>query len=137
MTYYEELGIPEAASIEEIRHAYRRLVRLVHPDQIADEELRRLAELQMKRLNGVLAELVDEERRAVYDASLRGPLAAVAVPRVLGPMHVRWGAAAVLVLLGAVMLWPRRQAVAVAVAAHTSRHAHNQHTCAHMRGRRW
>jgi len=44
-----------------------------------------------ERLNGMLAELVDEERRAVYDASLRGPVAAVAVPRVLGPMHIRWG----------------------------------------------
>jgi hypothetical protein len=70
MTYYEELGVAEGSSIAEIRHAYRRLVRLIHPDQCTDDATRCLAELQMKRLNGVLALLTDESHRTSYDESL-------------------------------------------------------------------
>jgi DnaJ domain len=78
VTYYEELGLDRNASVEEIRHAYRRLARLVHPDQCADAETRRLAELQMTRLNAVLAVLTDPQQRIRYNASLTlaiaGPL---------------------------------------------------------------
>jgi curved DNA-binding protein CbpA len=78
MTYYEELGVPAAASVEEIRRAYHRLVKLLHTDQCGDGETRRLAELQMKRLNNVLAILADEGRRAEYDAALAAPPPALA-----------------------------------------------------------
>jgi hypothetical protein len=73
MDYYEELGISRTASAEQVRHAYRQLARLMHPDQQLDESLRRLAETQMKRLNMVLAVLCDEERRRAYDLSLNEP----------------------------------------------------------------
>ena len=70
MNYYEELGVSQSASTEEIRRAYKTLARLLHPDQCADEKLRGLAEVQMKRLNQVLAVLSDPEERRRYDAAL-------------------------------------------------------------------
>ena len=37
MDHYEELGLDRSASPEEIRQAYKRLVRLLHPDRCSDE----------------------------------------------------------------------------------------------------
>ena len=70
MNHYEELGLQPAATPEEIREAYRNLARLLHPDQQQDEKVRRLAEIQMKRLNAVYAVLSDPDRRRRYDAEL-------------------------------------------------------------------
>ena len=70
MTYYEELGVPAEASREEIRQAYKRLVRLLHPDRCGDPPTRVLAELQMRRLNGILEVLSRPDERANYDRSL-------------------------------------------------------------------
>src|ERR1022692_1072089 len=70
MTYYEELGVPAEASREEIRQAYKRLVRLLHPDHCGDPATRVLAELQMRRLNGILEVLSHPGERANYDLSL-------------------------------------------------------------------
>ncbi len=70
MTYYEELGVPAAASREEIRQAYKRLLRLLHPDRCGDPATRVLAELQMRRLNGILEVLSHPDERASYDRSL-------------------------------------------------------------------
>jgi hypothetical protein len=67
MDYYEELGIPRSASTEEIRRAYKSLVRLLHPDQFQDPDLKRLAEGQMKRINEIFAVLSDPDRRRAYD----------------------------------------------------------------------
>jgi len=71
MTYYEELGVAPDAPAAEIRQAYRVLARLVHPDGQADEQVRDMAERQMKRLNDILATLLDARRRREYDDSLR------------------------------------------------------------------
>ena len=71
MNYYQELGIPNTASPEEVRQAYRNLARLLHPDQQSDETLRRLAGIQMTRLNGILETLTEPGLRASYDNSLR------------------------------------------------------------------
>src|ERR1039458_9278645 len=70
MTYYEELGVPTEATREEIRQAYKRLVRLLHPDRCGDPATRVLAELQMRRLNGILEVLSHPDERASYDRSL-------------------------------------------------------------------
>ncbi|HXB68785.1 MAG TPA: J domain-containing protein [Candidatus Acidoferrales bacterium] len=70
MTLYEELGVDPSASPEGIRHAYRLLARLLHPDHLSDEELRPLAEIQMKRLHQIVAVLTDPEARGEYDAGL-------------------------------------------------------------------
>jgi hypothetical protein len=72
MNYYEELGIRPDADEEEIRKAHRRLVKLMHPDQHRDAGLKQLAETQMRRLNSIVATLLDPEERADYDDELRG-----------------------------------------------------------------
>ena len=124
MTYYEELGILPSASVEEIRHAYRRLVRLVHPDQCTDEETRRLAELQMMRLNGVLAVLTDDVQRAKYDVSLTAgralPYSRRSVWVLIRQREFVYGLGAVLVLGMALILWPRRPATPTPLAAPVS-----------------
>src|ERR1035437_2305299 len=70
MDHYEELGVSHTASPEEIRLAYKRLVKLLHPDHCGDDEVRRLAELQMIRLNAILAIISNPVERESYDRSL-------------------------------------------------------------------
>ncbi len=72
MDYYEELGVDRLASPEEIRHAYKQLVRLLHPDHCSDDAVRPLADLQMKRLNGMLHILTNPGEREIYDRGLLG-----------------------------------------------------------------
>ncbi len=71
MTYYEELGISADATEEQIRQAHRRLVKLLHPDQQQDPEVRRVAERQMTRVNLMVEQLLDPSLRLGYDVSLR------------------------------------------------------------------
>ena len=78
MDYYEELGIRPSATAEEIHRAHRRLTKLMHPDQHTDEDVKALAETQMRRLNVIVDILSDPDRRREYDEELAGkiPLAA-------------------------------------------------------------
>jgi hypothetical protein len=70
MNYYEEFGISQDAPAAEIRHAYKTLARLLHPDAQSDEALKAMAECQMKRLNAMLDTLLDPEKRRAYDEAL-------------------------------------------------------------------
>lgn len=72
MDFYEELGLDRSATPEEIHRAYRNLVRLLHPDQQQDEDLRRLAECQTRRLNGIYRVLNDPIERKRYDSESAG-----------------------------------------------------------------
>ena len=76
ITYYEELGVENTASSDEIRDAFRSLARLLHPDQQTDPQLRETAERQMRKLNRVHSVLSDSGRRTAYDKSLQGSRAA-------------------------------------------------------------
>jgi curved DNA-binding protein CbpA len=80
MDYYEEFGVSPDASLEEIRQAHKRLARLLHPDQLQDPELRRLAECQMKRLNAIYSVLADPERRREYDLARQRDAAGIVSP---------------------------------------------------------
>jgi hypothetical protein len=79
LNYYDDLGVSKHASPEEIRDAYRTLVRLLHPDQQTDPALKRAAEGQMRRINAVYAVLADQEQRRRYDM---GPAAVRETPQV-------------------------------------------------------
>ncbi|SKA85256.1 DnaJ domain-containing protein [Caloramator quimbayensis] len=48
---YEVLGIKEGATKEEIRQAYRELVKKYHPDRYSDNPLKDLAEEKMREIN--------------------------------------------------------------------------------------
>ena len=67
LSYYEELGIDPGATSEQVRDAFRSLVRLLHPDHHSDPQMKALAERQMRKLNMVYAILSDPERRRRYD----------------------------------------------------------------------
>lgn len=89
MNYYEELGLTESASVEEIRQAYKSLARLLHPDHQCNDQLRKVAELQMTRLNEILAVLTDRRGREKYDASIR-EAAATTPPCLAGQEAPGW-----------------------------------------------
>jgi hypothetical protein len=80
MDYYEELGVDRSASADEIRQAYKHLVRLLHPDHCSDDRVRPLADLQMKRLNGVLRILTNPAEREIYDRSVFGGVCSQGMP---------------------------------------------------------
>ena len=61
--YYEILGVPRAASDDELKSAFRRLARQYHPDVSSELD----AEEKFKELNEAYAVLSDSEKRAAYD----------------------------------------------------------------------
>lgn len=85
MNHYEELGVGCGAPTEEIRQAYKTLVRLLHPDGQTDGKLKAMGERQMQRLNGILEILTDPQRRRAYDEGLAGWRAAEVAPAVATP----------------------------------------------------
>ena len=48
---YEVLGVREGSSIEEVKKAYKELVRKYHPDQYQNHPLSDLAEEKLKEIN--------------------------------------------------------------------------------------
>jgi len=61
--YYATLGVPKTASKAEIKKAYRKLARELHPDTNKDPE----AEKRFKDVNEAHAVLADPEKRKQYD----------------------------------------------------------------------
>lgn len=71
--YYEVLGVEKAATVEDIKRAYRRLAMKFHPDRNpGDKE----AEERFKEAAEAYEVLADEKKRSIYDqhghAGLRG-----------------------------------------------------------------
>ncbi len=62
--YYEVLGVPRAASQQEIKRAYRKLAVQYHPDKNPGD---RKAEEAFKVAAEAYSVLADEEKRSVYD----------------------------------------------------------------------
>lgn len=62
--YYEVLGVPRDATLEEIKKAYRRLALQFHPDRNPDPE----ATERFKEASEAFEVLADKQKRAIYDA---------------------------------------------------------------------
>jgi curved DNA-binding protein CbpA len=91
-THYDVLGLPEGASADEVRHAYRRLVKAAHPDRAGDTA-------QFRLITQAYEVLSDPIQRAAYDRSLRPVL----VARQPGRRRPRYGRYAVLLVAGLVV----------------------------------
>ncbi|MEL7568529.1 MAG: DnaJ domain-containing protein, partial [Dehalobacterium sp.] len=64
--YYEILGVRENASKEEIRNAYRELVKKYHPDKYMDNPLAELAEEKLKEINEAYDFLMNNTHNGTY-----------------------------------------------------------------------
>lgn len=63
--YYDILGVPKDASLDEIKKAYRKLALEWHPDR--HKENKKEAEKKFKEINEAYQVLSDPEKRKVYD----------------------------------------------------------------------
>jgi hypothetical protein len=110
-TFYDELGVKPDAPPEEIRDAFRAMVRILHPDHQTDLQLKEIAERQMRKLNRAYSTLSDPDKRRRYNDSLENEELASAI--ILSPNlsvnakrsmeRIMWGIAFALVL--GTLLW--------------------------------
>jgi len=62
--YYETLGVQRASSIEDIKFAYRKLAKELHPDRNPGDKT---CEHKFKEINEAYDVLKDQDKRAAYD----------------------------------------------------------------------
>lgn len=67
-THYERLNLPENASAEDIKAAYRARLKQIHPDLAADKDT---AHALTQEVIAAYEVLSDRGKRAAYDAALR------------------------------------------------------------------
>ena len=68
MNYYEELGVREDVSIDDIKQAYRQLAKKYHPDKNPGNEK---AAKKFVRIAAAYEILADEQKRKAYDERLK------------------------------------------------------------------
>jgi DnaJ-class molecular chaperone len=76
--YYRTLGVPENASDEDIKKAFRKLAFEYHPDKNPGNE--KQAEEKFKEINEAYGVLGDKDKRLQYDAARKGQFAGYGIP---------------------------------------------------------
>jgi molecular chaperone DnaJ len=71
--FYKTLGVSETASADEIKKAYRKLAKKLHPDVTGGDKAK---EAKFKELTEANETLGDEKKRAAYDEARRNPFGA-------------------------------------------------------------
>lgn len=66
--YYSVLGVPKGCNLNQIKDAYRKLVRQWHPDKYPGKDEKKHAEAMMKSINTAFDTLSDPDKRKYYDA---------------------------------------------------------------------
>ena len=69
MNPYEVLGIKPSASQDEIKSAYRKLIKQYHPDKFSDNPLKNLAEEKMIEINKAYETLTKNSGNNNYNSS--------------------------------------------------------------------
>lgn len=92
MTIYDELGLTPDATDEQIRQAHRQLVKLLHPDLQQDPELRKIAQLQLMRINRMVEQLLHSSRSSVVVSSELPRITGTTLPQALSvsAVHRAW-----------------------------------------------
>lgn len=68
---YLALGLPKDATPANIKLAHRKLVLKCHPDKVTDPDAKQAAADQFHKIQSAYEILIDEDRRARYDAQVR------------------------------------------------------------------
>jgi len=69
-TFYDELGIPRDADAAAIKHAFKEVAKVYHPDKNPPEK-QAWAHEQMSRFNFIMETLLNPETRREYDALVK------------------------------------------------------------------
>src|SRR5215510_9802682 len=67
--YYKALGVPQSASAEEIKKAYRKLAKANHPDSTGGDKAK---ETRFRLISNAYDVLGDDKKRKQYDAIRAG-----------------------------------------------------------------
>ena len=65
-TFYDELGVGRTATVSEIKHAFKEIAKVYHPDKNPPEK-QAWAHEQMSRFNFIMETLLNPETRREYD----------------------------------------------------------------------
>jgi curved DNA-binding protein CbpA len=81
-TLYETLGIPKTAKPEQIKRAYRILVKRFHPDLFPSGSATQFeAEVRIRQINAAYEVLSNPQKRSAYDAKMRKQRSPYAEPK--------------------------------------------------------
>ncbi|MGI9621464.1 MAG: J domain-containing protein [Acidimicrobiales bacterium] len=91
-SHYDTLGAPATATGEQLRRAYLKRARQLHPDQVVDRPAaeRAKAERRMQELNAAWSVLSDPESRRSYDLQLINARPPAGTGRVVSARNKTW-----------------------------------------------